>query len=1636
MGHLQRLLLATALGLSVMPAAQAQLPSGPSVRAGRVGIQLSGNELIIRSASQRSVINWNRFSIGPDQIVTYYQPSRSATVLNQVTSGVRSVIRGLMQSCLSAGGECRPTQGRGKVGGGVILVNPAGISVLGGQIITDHTLLTTAGINVQEFISSGVINLTLAGDGLIEIGEGATLSGPLSNPTGLEGLSVVAPRIVVDGSVHIPESSNFIVEPQAAGVTEFVFNNVRPSRSFLKLDPAIQHSQSKTRTSTVNSSGGAWYEWTNGQGSAPSSTPCLANPPNPSDCVFVPEVITTTTVSTVEREFPLKTYTVATIPTIPSSLWSVAPWAITSTRLEPPERPPGIEPSQGCEPNGGEKGTGEAVCVRDSLKRFQRQEKELLTPESSLVSLQTAEKPELQLQTTSEGRIFLTRSSSEVSSPEQPEEPASSTPRSGDSCPAQPGLQQPQAPLQSPESVLLKTLIAGGLVKERSQIIPGSMPPLESLCNGDGQTVQVQEPGASQPTTVPIGGCLQLTAIRSGCESEGGAPQQQPGAINFTLGSSTPTNAPACDINNPETCLGHLTDPSPVTLQVTATATTQQLDGNGQPIAGCGSAGTLIAPLPQLLWQNLLSGTTKISTDPAGAQFPGPNAPAEGGERQGQLQSFRCDGLNPVDSSRPAHLQNILQAPRDGASVGSVLSCTYKESCSSPGLSRIQSQKIFKDTDGNVISDARIIERLIKTLQIQVKEGSGFNPIRLTGGTAQTSGAVVPAGQRLQLQETPVSGSVRWGGKTYRPTSMPAEITVDPGGAGNSFVPEAGREYVVTYTNQIQVNQPQQPAQNQQRYVYPCLEVYKTGCDEAQLRFEPNSALRSIYGGAKNITMLPNGGPHRLCPLRRNFTSQHSGSIVVRERNATEGTKVQSPIEGLSLQSGRAAGGTVQVSGVPAGQGQPAPLKLTFANPECTGGPGTTACVNVEKQWIGNPPANAGSPLITLQRLDTGESLTVSQESGTKCYGGLQPGQSVQVKATEALNPGQRDIDVVQKTDQATIVAGQSNTPTLQVVNRARDRQRCIRLDKRLEVQGQSQQDASQTFDVRLTTNGRGGSKVFDFSLTPGQPQTKCLPQGQLQSFAVTEAENSNAQFTHYQTLVNGAVVAAAGQSMQPKQASRNNAVTLVNVPKTELVGKACLEVEKAWLRNGQSVSPQDFPGVSAIKIGSNGQLQNVLPELKSNQSAQRCQLLRQGETWKPQVQETIRPGSQWQPSLGAIQAASRQSANAQGQEQSFTPSVAPSGNTITVSGLNIIAGNTDRVTLVNEYRPSVSVPAGKACLRVRKLNIGQPPAGATQVGLKFISSVPLSIPDAQGVLQQQPGTGSPYSFEHQLDLTQGSYAPIVCYQKSNFSGDIELVETLPSGVTPDAVTPRANANGKIVISARDLQAGRTLDLTLENNYYQRPPEPVVVIPPEPQVFVPPTRQVNEPTPPSCVTVKKQGDALGQFDLQVSAGSQLTQGAKEFVLSPKKSQTLCAVSPDKSKPVQFVVSETPAPGVLVSGVAVNGQQQAVVGGGTGTQTAQVSVAPNGTATLSFENNKVQTPPSGQTPPPSRNQPPTGTTTQPVPVRHQRYDADTQTFVFVIPGQAPRFVELEDLPGVITVNGIRYRLLKPDVVRGL
>ena len=629
----------------------------------------------------------------------------------------------------------------------------------------------------------------------------------------------------------------------------------------------------------------------------------------------------------------------------------------------------------------------------------------------------------------------------------------------------------------------------------------------------------------------------------------------------------------------------------------------------------------------QVLWNHLLDSSTQISTDPAGST-PTPNGLATGGERQGQLQSFRCDGvLKPVDPKLPAHLQNILQAGAGASAPGSVLSCTYRESCSPPGLARIQSRKLFELPQGQTMS-ARLLRQLISRLQIKVKEGDALNAITLppsAPNTPQTAGSVVPAGQPLQLAEQ-INGrlSVPFAGKTYTTTAQP-KIEVNPGGEQSSFVPQAGQEYVVTYTNKLEVKEQPQPLPNQPKYVYPCLEIQKTGCSDARLEFRPSGALRSIYGGNKTITMLPNGGPHRMCPMATSSTQQRSGTIHLRELNAVPQTTASSAISGLQTRSGLNAGATFSVSGVPQADGQPQPLKLTLANPECRGGPGTSACVKFEKEWIGAPPANAGSPLISLKR-DGEAPLTVSQESGQKCYANLQPGETFNVTATEQLNRGQRDVEMVQATDQVMVKAGQPEPPVLRLVNRAKTNQKCIRIEKRLEVGGQPQANA-QIFNASLTV--QPGNKTFPLALTPGQAHVKCFDRRELRSFVVTETLPSDSAAVHYKTLVDGREVASAGQAMARQTVRGNNAnVVLVNVPKSELVGQACLEVQKLWIKNGQLVNQPGSPGVRSIKAGTPGQEQDVWSDLQSQGLAKRCKMLRQGETWQPQVVETSRGDS------------------------------------------------------------------------------------------------------------------------------------------------------------------------------------------------------------------------------------------------------------------------------------------------------------------------------------------------------------------------------------------------------------------------
>ena len=76
-----------------------EMPTGGQVQSGNVTITGTGtNHMIIDSKSQKSIINWNSFSIHKKGRVDFNQPSASSFSLNRVTGSTPSTIAGQLNS--------------------------------------------------------------------------------------------------------------------------------------------------------------------------------------------------------------------------------------------------------------------------------------------------------------------------------------------------------------------------------------------------------------------------------------------------------------------------------------------------------------------------------------------------------------------------------------------------------------------------------------------------------------------------------------------------------------------------------------------------------------------------------------------------------------------------------------------------------------------------------------------------------------------------------------------------------------------------------------------------------------------------------------------------------------------------------------------------------------------------------------------------------------------------------------------------------------------------------------------------------------------------------------------------------------------------------------------------------------------------------------------------------------------------------------------------------------------------------------------------------------------------------------------------------------------------------------------------
>ena len=136
-------------------------PTNPNVTHGFAKCYEEGSRLVIESGNQ-TIINWESFSIGSNEITQFLQSSTSSSVLNRVTSNQMSVLNGILQA-----------------NGKIYLVNPHGI-VVGKNAFIDTASFIGSTLNVsneaflanQELLFSGESKGALINLGTIRCLEG------------------------------------------------------------------------------------------------------------------------------------------------------------------------------------------------------------------------------------------------------------------------------------------------------------------------------------------------------------------------------------------------------------------------------------------------------------------------------------------------------------------------------------------------------------------------------------------------------------------------------------------------------------------------------------------------------------------------------------------------------------------------------------------------------------------------------------------------------------------------------------------------------------------------------------------------------------------------------------------------------------------------------------------------------------------------------------------------------------------------------------------------------------------------------------------------------------------------------------------------------------------------------------------------------------------------------------------------------------------------------------------------------------------------------------------------------------------------------------------------------------------------
>ena len=115
-----------------------EMPTGANIQSGNVTISGSGsNHLIIDQVTNKSIIDWDNFSINSSGRVDFNMPTSNSSSLNRVNGSTPSSISGKLNS-----------------NGKVMLVNPNGVIITPGAVVkTNSFTASSLDINNKDFLN-------------------------------------------------------------------------------------------------------------------------------------------------------------------------------------------------------------------------------------------------------------------------------------------------------------------------------------------------------------------------------------------------------------------------------------------------------------------------------------------------------------------------------------------------------------------------------------------------------------------------------------------------------------------------------------------------------------------------------------------------------------------------------------------------------------------------------------------------------------------------------------------------------------------------------------------------------------------------------------------------------------------------------------------------------------------------------------------------------------------------------------------------------------------------------------------------------------------------------------------------------------------------------------------------------------------------------------------------------------------------------------------------------------------------------------------------------------------------------------------------------------------------------------------